>query len=1333
LLFSNYYLSRKLAQDTTWDTDETREAFRRVSELYSREKESLHGLNEGQLEQHFFRPVFEVLGFTFEVFQKVQGRSRFPDYAFFADEQEYRHALDEKSRSGEQAFYDCSIGIGEVKQWDLELDRIGKAETRDNPSFQIWLYLQQTRDRWGLLSNGRLWRVFSRDHYFDIFFEVDLVKILEDGDYPTFLYFFHFFSRRAFTRRTDGESFLDKTLEKSLQQSKDVGNSLKENVYRAMRILAQGFVEVDSNRIDKLQPEMLERVQQNTMRLLYRLLFILYAEGRGLFRDPRYFESGLSLRELKGEIARRKDRGQPVLQASNEFWDRLQRLFKIVDLGSTAAGFSEISIPPYNGGLFDPERNPFLASKSLGNRAIGEAIDLLSRAELEDGKLGFVDYSTLEIRHLGGIYEGLLEYHIRVAVEPMVAVGPTLDWLPYSEYSKTRRAPIDFEKFSPDDRASPGELFISTSKGERKATGSYYTPEPIVDYIVASVLGPIIAAKKAKAAVDGNSRSEAILETRVLDPAMGSGHFLLEAVDYIATELVRGIQEDLLAGISLEQPPETYTLDWAKRQVATRCVFGVDINETAVELAKVALWLHTIAQDKPLSFLDHHLKCGNSLVGAWIVDLAWQPGARRKGVQIQVDKPFGLVEKILSRLRAIAAVSDDSVAGVKRKSSLYASLLGSDEYTRIKTLADTHLGLCFLKADPASLEKSYQSLVNEAYYGDVKEWARKSKANWVRDARAIATDFRFFHWELEFPEAFFDTKGAREDSGFDCVIGNPPYVRVQDLPHVLVDFFKRPEEFNSATLRTDISVLFFERGLQLGTSSSTCSYIASSQFMKSDYGVGLRGLLGKTASTCIIDLADAAVFEEALTYTAIFRMRKSVEPEVRYRAIHASTLSQVAQALSSSPPEEEWIVLKPPRLDGTPWVFQEKAGQSIMSRVVAGSTALSEVADPEYGVLTGCDDVMVLASPGPADALETTYMKKIAWPESLARWAPSSPKTLVIYPYESSEGRARILEEAKLRIQAPRLMEYLERHRDQLENRKDSRGKFSERGPWYGLVRYSHPDTIAAVKILCPGVSKTPKFALDRDGLAFIGKGVTAIVPRGGSPYALLGLLNSELAAWIMDAISPLKAGGYRTYSASFLAKFPVKRVLVAPWTSEDSKAADRYCRDITRGFAGIGAAGPREAPPPPNPSDLPTPGARVCALSRLSETLFDLRTEANARSVQFSRWLGSEIVHRRTGRGIEELRGKGGPSDLLTLVPREPDDAFELLLDWLRKNHVYTGPISSADRGGIRAEFDSAYSRVREIGMVLKTLESAVNELVYSIYDLTPDDLRNIRDGRTR
>ena len=609
-LFSDYYLDTLLPQRGDWQmlASEANAARASIAAIFAGFTPSK---NEAQTEHELVRPILAALGHTFEVqapLATAQGTKK-PDYVLYRD----LAALNANKGAvlDEARLASGGLAVGEAKYWDRPLDvalqEKGDAFDNRNPSYQIAFYMLHSGVTWGILTNGRLWRLVHRDtaHKLDRYYEVDLPALLAaSGEDPAaFLYFYGFFRRAAFD---PGPLALQALLQASRDYAAAVGDTLKVQVYEALRHLAQGFLDYSPNGLQP-DPPTLKAVYDHSLILLYRLLFIFYAEARELLplRASASYHDSYSLYAITHQVAHSLRLGQHLLPTSATLWPRLREVFGIINAGSPP-----LQVATFNGGLFDSDRYPFLEKSAVGDAHLQQALDRLARVEGH-----FIDYRDLAERHLGTIYEGLLEFHLEPAAQ------------------------IVNGKLQGGDGRDRWTIDLVNDKGERHATGSYYTPDYIVKYIVEQAVGPALTAAVAGKR-DDRAKIEAVLGVNILDPAMGSGHFLVEATEYIARFLVDlGLTPDerrlttddgrttnnLLSAI---RNPQSDLAHW-KRRVAQSCIYGVDLNPLAVDLAKLSLWLITAAQDRPLSFLDHHLRAGNSLVGARLADLsqAGMPGA----------------------------------------------------------------------------------------------------------------------------------------------------------------------------------------------------------------------------------------------------------------------------------------------------------------------------------------------------------------------------------------------------------------------------------------------------------------------------------------------------------------------------------------------------------------------------------------------------------------------------------------------------------------------------------------------------------------------------------
>ena len=749
-LFSDHYLNVTLPERQDWRALES-QAAGKMAEVVRVFDAFAPSQNEAQTEEDLVRPVLRILGHegTFEVQPALltpEGTKR-PDYVLYGDAAS-RDANKDKPLT-DDLLNGRAFAVGDAKFWERPLDvsldggaRNRNAFSNKNPSYQISFYMRHAGTEWGILTNGRLWRLYHRDsaHKLDRFYEVDLPALLERSEAEAFLYFFAFFRREAF--RGDDPLGVRALLAESADYARNVGDSLKGQVYEALRHLAQGFLDHPGNRLGT-DPGTLREIYDNSLIVLYRLLFVLYAESRDLLplRDSEDYRESYSLHAIKHDVEDSLVRGRPLLPTSATLWPRLAALFSII-----AEGSPPLKVATFDGGLFDPERHPFLEENAVGDGHLQRAVDRLARV---DGQ--FVDYRDLAERHLGTIYEGLLEYH--------------LEAMPESEAGE-----------------DGWTVNLLNHRGERRATGSYYTPDFVVKHIVEATVGPLLREAVGGAKTD-EEKVRAVLAVNVLDPSMGSGHFLVEATEYVARFLVGlGVTPE---GLDAKADAETELAYW-KRRVAQSCVYGVDANPLAVDLAKLSLWLATVARDRPLSFLDHHLRVGNSLVGARISELQFAAAKKRRAKKDEADGQLSMLEddafrrSVSNAVGSIWLIEDspaDTVEDVREQERLYTRLREdlTHRYVRLADLATaTHFGV--------EVDRSlWRPLADYATKGALA--APPQFDAWLEAAGRMARERRFFHWELEFPDVFFDRQGRPlgDDGGFDAVVGNPPYVRQEAL------------------------------------------------------------------------------------------------------------------------------------------------------------------------------------------------------------------------------------------------------------------------------------------------------------------------------------------------------------------------------------------------------------------------------------------------------------------------------------------------------------------------------------------------------------------------
>lgn len=843
-LFSNHFLQERLEDLDDWKQAEIEEKFEELQELWEEKKDYLQNdPNEDNTQEHFIDPILtQILDHytDLEAQKEISGETLNPDYLFFENFNEHLDAEDDNDKEK----FEHSYALGDAKRWDRKLDK--SASNNTNPAFQIYNYVDRLRANWGILTNGKKWRLYSyEDCEADTYYEIDIVEnILKEDDRETalenFKYFYLFFRQESFLPKEQG--FLDKVFEGSVSYSKGLEEDLEDKIYTALEVTARGFFE--TNDLEKTE-ENAEKVHRASLIFLYRFLFILNAESRGLLpiEEDRY-EKILSLEYLK----QRLDEGDTEVFNEDEWvWNRrIQPLFEAIDEGEQ---YGEFEITAYNGGLFDEDNHEFLAENKLQGNYIREILKLLTQSEdKETGEKVLVDYRDLNIRHLGSVYEGLLEHEIQIADENLI--------LKSGEWESAEESNKDFDEVETDRKVEEGQPYLTNESGERKATGSYYTPEYIVEYIVENTVGPKVD-EKIEEAEDSTEVLDKVLELNVCDPAMGSGHFLTEATSYIAHKIVEH------GHIDEERLDEGNELIWVKRQVVKKSIYGVDINPLAVELGKLSLWIETMSKGKPLSFLDHHIKVGNSLVGADFDEILQHPFAdKQKSLdndRFQFGTPEDAKETLQKKYQKIESMPEETVEQVHEKEEAYEEFIKENMlYNQFKQVANIHTYQHF---DGDIDQTTYENfLINNLGVTDLGGYTDN---DWFQDAQKDANQSHYFHWELEFPKIFFGQK-----EGFDAIVGNPPYISVTNIPSEIRDYIS--DNFSTAKGRFDTYIVFMEKSINIARDGGSISKIIPIKWAIYGNGSKFRDLLlDEVSLNSLANLSQCEVFPGPTTYPCI--------------------------------------------------------------------------------------------------------------------------------------------------------------------------------------------------------------------------------------------------------------------------------------------------------------------------------------------------------------------------------------------------------------------------------------------------------------------------------
>ncbi len=583
---------------------------------------------------------------------------------------------------------------------------------------------------WCLCCNGRELRLVDAERtYSRAYLQFDLERIADDA--RAFSVFWGTLRAEAFYAPTGHAPLINTIVRQSAQHGAAVGRSLRVGVVQSVTALLSGLLDAKLRRRRPKDGE-LQTGFDESLTLVYRILFLMFAEARGLvpvwhpiYRDHYTIESLRDAAEHPGH--------------AKGLWDALQAISRLAHRGCRAGA---LGVPAFNGRLFSPRRAPMAETTSVADEVVRRALVALSTAPARGAQHDTaahrtrIDYRDLGVEQLGAVYESVLEY------EPAYA----------------------------EDEGTNGHVLLRCGSDQRKTTGSFYTPQSITDYLVRRTLHPLVE----------HAASAHILQLRIVDPSMGSAAFLVAACRYLARAYERALLRERTCG---EDDIDDRDRAGFRRAIAQRCLFGVDLNPTAVQLARLSLWLATLAADKPLSFLDHHLVCGDSLIGASPVDLARQApprAGRSTSASRNVDTPLfsdadlepSLAAAVLERTW-MADVADDTLAVVREKERRLERLGAT---SRWKTLADLWCACWMWPEREISAGGAVFSSLREQIISGRRTLPARIAEPLLQRARAIAERSRFLHWPLEFPEIYFGAAGEPLDNpGFDAVLGNPPW------------------------------------------------------------------------------------------------------------------------------------------------------------------------------------------------------------------------------------------------------------------------------------------------------------------------------------------------------------------------------------------------------------------------------------------------------------------------------------------------------------------------------------------------------------------------------
>ena len=1187
----------------------------------------------------------------------------------------------------------------------LDAPQPRKGNTR-SPVTQCLDYLKHSFDQtpvnstlfptWGVATDMNEFRLYYRkvgpDQYLGFVIDdpdhrmtgtTPLVGETEEAQRTRFLFWKVF--QRDMLLAPYGRSQMEKLFESQIVQEK----ALEKGFYLEYKAYRQYVYEMIVDENPKFTGTKKELVRL-TQRFLDRCIFILFCEDMGK-------TLGFPV-NLVQDILLEASTSKFYSSTGNNIWEQIKELFDAMRDGGVFP--PDHTINRFNGGLFETDGQ--LESLNIPNRVFcsaGQGENPESIAQTKNTLL-----------YLSATYNFGVEGANRLKTITLYALGRIFEQsITELEYMEAEAEAVQ-QAIAEEGEDADINKAIKNAKSvakinKRKRDGVYYTPEWVTSYIVREVIGARLADERERLELEigkeftdnqlrvyreqigkGGAKQNAVTlhlkklddylefltNIKVIDPACGSGAFLIQSLQFLISQHeVVASERERLSGSKL-----LFEQDFIIREILTNNLYGVDLSPESVEIAQLALWLNTARKDKPLSTLGHHIREGNSLVGP------------------------------------------DFLTFYKNKHNSLFDELDADTQEKIN----------------------------------------------------------IFDWAEKFPEVC-GPDVPYEERGFDCVVGNPPYVKLQNYVDIKPDESEfllhgttenGQQIYDSTTRSCDLYVPFIEKGLDILNSKGRMGFIAPNLWMKNEYGRGLRTEIKKTGELDRwLDFLDFQVFGDVLIYTAIQFFKGWKSREFAYQNARDGDVGSIdwdsptgTKRFENLDESDSWILLDP---------IEESLYAGLNERC-------SRLGDPEIttnifqGVKTSADPIFVLTRQSTGSyvfsdsngaetvAIEDSFFRKLATGSDAKRYSIVDGNKYLIYPYSYASGSAELLDESTLADDFPLAWKYLKNNEAALRARQS--GHFDTE-QWYCFSRPQNMDLQNRPKLLVAGTATKLQVSFDTTGeFSTLGGRVYAIIPTDErDSFFLLGILNAEVANFVFKRIARPKANGYFEAETQFLAPLPIPNATKAQ-KSKVAKLAESLQekhtarRDLMEKLQRrIDSANCREQSLPENWlwADVKkvaeikeeAPPAITAARERTAWAKDERKRRLEAQLEKVDSMLRSGMKLYATSED-DALFVKSGDITLLKKYGLEPDEARLMAALWtqiLRTTNV-TKKFSadklvkkllkfrSTDDTGLRKTMIELDEKIEALDAEIESLETEINTLIYQLYDLSPTEIKLVESS---